>query len=177
MISANIDRTLQAIKQAVTDLRALIRWLKNRGKTVIIIGISLGGLITNLTGVVEKQIDAMAAIFFADNLANSVWQTIPGKYIKKDLEQHGITHEQLRKWWDITVPSNFKPLIPQNDILLLSGKHDRYMLREDTILLWESWGKPAMISYPCGHAGIVLYKNSIVQDTLSFVENKIITGN
>nr|WP_301553574.1 alpha/beta hydrolase [Desulfuribacillus alkaliarsenatis] len=169
MISANIDRTFMAIKQAVTDLRALIHHIKAKEEKVIVIGISLGGLITNLTGVVEKQIDRLVSIFYANNLAYSVWQTIPGKYIKKELKDNDVTYEKLNDYWAVTVPSNFSPIIPKENILLLSAKYDQYMGAEDTKLLWKKWGKPALISYPCGHAGIVLNRGQIVEDTISFI--------
>ncbi|MFC0213813.1 alpha/beta hydrolase [Paenibacillus chartarius] len=174
MVSANIDRTLLAVKQAVSDLRALIRWIKERkGGRVILIGISLGGFVTNLTGVIEERIDLLISVMYANRLAYSVWKTIPGKYIREDLERHGFTYEQLESCWAITDPSRFEPVIPKDRILLLSGRYDRYVLEEDAARLWESWDKPKRIVYASGHAGIVLKRRQIAEDVLSFVSSRL----
>ncbi|MFZ5986795.1 MAG: alpha/beta hydrolase, partial [Bacillota bacterium] len=121
MISADIDRTLLSVKQAVSDIRALIRWLKeNNSGQVILIGLSLGGLISNLVGVTEREVDALVSIFYANDLSYTVWEAIPGKYIKADFERHGFTYRELIKKWKIINPSSFKPVIPKENILLLT---------------------------------------------------------
>ncbi|MHB8062265.1 MAG: hypothetical protein ACYDG2_06480 [Ruminiclostridium sp.] len=73
MVTSNIDRTLLSIKQAVSDLRALIKWLK------------------------------------ANSLAHSVWNTIPGKYIKKDLIANSVLYNQLKDYWAAITPSLYQP--------------------------------------------------------------------
>lgn len=171
MVSADIDRTLLSVKQAVTDLRALICWLKAncRGK-VIVIGISLGGFITNLTGAIEEKIDALVSVMYANSIAYSVWNTLPGKYIKKDFLENGFTEGELKEHWAITNPGLLKPAIPKDKILLMSGMYDQYVVKEDTNFLWEAWGRPKRILYPCGHAGIIFYKKKICEETISFLK-------
>ena len=89
MVSANIERTVQATKQAVADLRALIKWIKtNKNGPLILIGISLGGFITNLISLVEEEIDVLASIFYANRLSYSIWNT---------------TRYLLEKTWNIMV--------------------------------------------------------------------------
>jgi len=173
MVSANIDRTLLSLRQTISDLRAMIRYLKENNEKVILIGISLGGFITNLAAVVEEGIDVLISVMYANSLAFSVWKSISGKYIKKDFDAHGFTYEELKKYWAILVPSNFKPAIPKENILLFSGIHDEYVLNEDTNNLWEAWDKPQRILYPCGHAGIALYKNEIRKKSLEFLRERL----
>ncbi len=84
MISANIERTVAASRQAVADLRAFIQWIKsNKSGPVILIGVSLGGFITNLTATLESNIDVLVSVFYANRLSYSIWHTNPGMYIKK----------------------------------------------------------------------------------------------
>lgn len=173
MVSANIDRTLVSIKQAVTDLRALIRFIKENNEKVILIGISLGGFLTNLLGVIEAGIDILISVMYANSMAFSVWKSIPGKYIKRDFEAHEFTYEELKKYWAIIVPSNFKPVVPKENILLISGIYDKYVLSEDTDFLWESWYKPHRLLYPCGHSGIVICRDRIAKDSISFIGERV----
>jgi dienelactone hydrolase len=175
MVTADIDRTLQSVKQAISDVRALINWLKeNRPGKIIIIGISLGGFISNLAATVEKNIDALISVFYANSIAYSIWNTKPGIYIKKDFEQNGFTYGELKDAWAITTPSNFKPLIPKENILLFSGIYDQYVVGKDTDKLWESWDRPKRIMYPWGHAGIVFCKKKIANESVEFLKERIL---
>lgn len=174
MISADIPRTVQSIRQSVVDLRALIQWIKaNKKGPVVLIGVSLGGFITNLTATLEPEIDALVSIFYANRLSYSIWNTIPGKFIREDLEHHGMSYTDLIRFWRITEPSQSMPKIKKDKILLISAKYDQYVHFEDVNELWESWERPKRYVYNCGHAGIVLHRKKIAKDTLSFLENKI----
>lgn len=173
MVSANIERTLDSVQQMVSDVRALIKWIKrSEDAQVILIGISLGGLLTNLVSTVEPRIDKLISLFYANRLAFSVWNTIPGKYIKSDFESHAFTEEQLNQYWFITDPSRTKPLIPKQNILLFSAKYDQYVNMEDVDRLWEAWDRPQREIYECGHAGLVLYQTRMVKRLISFIEEK-----
>lgn len=174
MISANIERTVAASRQAVADLRALIQWIKtNKSGPVILIGVSLGGFITNLTATLESDIDVLVSVFYANRLSYSIWNTNPGMYIKKDLVQNEVTYDVLKEKWEITEPSISKPKMEKDNILLISAKHDQYVHMEDTSYLWESWEKPKRLVYNCGHSGIVLNRKRISKDTISFIRSKI----
>lgn len=174
MISADIDRTLHSVQQAVSDLRALIHWLKtHRSGKVVLIGVSLGGLITNLTATLEERFDGLVSLFYANSLPCTIWETTPGKYIKRDFEKHGFNYEDLKKAWAVTIPSNYKPLIPKNNILLLSASYDKYIAEQDSKELWLAWDQPRRILYPYGHSGIVLGRKALRKDILTFLRDLI----
>jgi dienelactone hydrolase len=174
MISANIERTLSSIRQAVVDTRALINWLKGTRGKVVLIGISLGGLIANLTTTVEENTDGSISVFAPNELSHTIWNTIPGKYIKKDLQENAFTYCQLKKCWDITNTSNFATKIPKEKVLILSALYDKYIDFKDADKLWEKWERPERKIYHCGHAGIALCKRSIAQDSLDFIKINVL---
>ena len=162
MVSANINRTVESTRQAIVDLRALIKWIKNNKQgPVIIIGVSLGSFISNLVATLESEIDALVSIFYSNRLSYSIWNTIPGKYIRQDLESHGVDYNDLVKYWELTEPNQALPKMNKENILLISAKHDQYVHIQDADLLWESWGKPTHYVYNCGHAGIVLKRKKL----------------
>lgn len=174
MISANIDRTIDSVRQAVTEIRALIRWLKEKkGGKVTLIGISLGGFVANLTSVVDDQIDFLVSIMYANRLSHEVWNTRIGKYIKQDLENNGITYDELREYWRILEPDNWNPKVTKENILLLTGQYDQYIEKVDADWLWEAWEKPRRIIYPCGHAGLVFHRKQITRDVVQFVHDRM----
>ncbi|MFD0770083.1 alpha/beta hydrolase [Bacillus sp. CGMCC 1.60114] len=174
MISANIERTVQSTQQAVADLRGLIQWIKkNKKGPVVLIGVSLGGFITNLTALVESEIDVLVSVFYANRLSYSIWKTNPGKYIKADLQDNGVTYKDLVEYWKIIDPSQAIPMMNKDNILLISAKHDQYVHIEDTSHLWESWGRPRRYVYNCGHSGIVLNRKKIAQYAIDFIRIRI----
>lgn len=175
MISANIDRTLLSIQQAVTDTRDLIAWLNKSSNKSILIGVSLGGLIANLVACHDKNIDALVSIMYANSMAYLIWNSSIGKYIKKDLKDNEFSYQELKRCWEITESSNYKPAIQKNKILLISGRYDRFVLTEDADVLYNNWGKPERLLYKCGHSGQHYFKKDIGADVCSFVE-KIIHG-
>lgn len=115
----------------------------------------------------------IVSVFYANNIAHSIWNTLPGKYIRRDLEEHGTTYEELDKAWDIMNPSKAKLLVEKENVLLISGKYDMYIDINDADTLWNSWDQPKRHVYSCGHAGIVLSRNRIAADTLQFIESRL----
>jgi hypothetical protein len=60
-------------------------------------------------------------VTYANSIPFCVWKSSPGKYLKQDFETHGYIYEKLNEYWAIMVPSNFKPVIPKEKIMLMSG--------------------------------------------------------
>lgn len=174
MMTANVDRTLLSIKQAVSDIRALIGYLKqNQSNKTYLAGVSLGGFITNMVSVVEKRFDGLISVFPANSIAYIVWNTLTGIYVKKDFTTHDFSYEQLEKYWAIMKPGNFRPRIDKDNILLITAKYDQYIPHSDSDALWQAWGKPKRLLYKCGHSGLVLLKEKIGLDTVGFIDNLI----
>jgi len=173
-VSANVNRTLKSMQQAVSDVRALIRYIKQiKKEKVIIVGLSVGGIVSNLLGEVEEDIDALISLFYGNDLSFTVFETEAGKYMKKDFLKNNFNQALLSKSWDIINPCLRKPILEPNKILLISGKYDKYVLNKDTDKLWENWGIPQILKYNCGHSGIVLFKNKVKNDTLKFIDKRV----
>jgi len=172
-VSADVSRTLKSEQQAVSDIRALISYIKTEKKgKVIIIGLSLGGITTNLLSEVEENIDVLISLFYANDLSFTIYETEAGKYIKKDFLKNNFDYSLLKKSWEVINPCLRKPLINLNKILLVSGKYDKYVINKDTNTLWKNWGNPKRYMYSCGHSGIVLSKNKIKKDVLEFIDKR-----
>jgi len=173
-VSADVSRTLKSEQQAVSDIRSLISSIKTDKKSkVIVIGLSLGGITTNLLSEVEENIDVLISLFYANDLSYTIFETEAGKYIKKDFLRNNFDYSLLKRSWKVINPSLRKPVINLNKILLVSGKYDKYVIDKDTDILWKNWAKPKRYIYSCGHSGIVLSKNKIKKDVLEFIDKRV----
>ncbi|MDS0526331.1 alpha/beta hydrolase family protein [Clostridium sp. SHJSY1] len=172
--SANVNKTIKSVQQSVNDIRALIKFIRNNNKgKIILIGLSLGGFVTNLVSEFEKEIDLLISLFYANDLSFVTFKSIPGKFIRQDFEKHKFSNDLLSKAWRVINPSTRKPLISLDRIFLASGMYDKYVLEKDSKILWESWGKPKRQLFKCGHSGIVLYKNEIRKETIEFIKERV----
>lgn len=173
-LSGNVNRTLRTVQQAVNDIRAFIKFLKeNEEGKVILIGLSLGGYITNLVCEVENKIDALVSIFYASDLSHTIFETVPGKFIKQDFIRNSFDKRMLHESWKVINPKLHMPVIPNEKILLISGKYDKYIDLVDADGLWNSWGRPERLVYNCGHSGTVLCKARIRNDVLNFLKSRV----
>lgn len=170
--SANINRTLKSIKQSISDIRALIEYLKVSNNKVVIIGLSMGGLVGNLMAAYEENIDLLISIFPANNLAFTTFESEAGKYIKKDFLEKSFDFDKLNKIWTIINPSLTKPVMDLNKILLIHGDYDKYVLYEDTQKISKNWVVKSEL-LECGHSGIVINKKEIRNEVIGFINKEL----
>ena len=99
MLSANLGRTVQAVRQAVWDGRKLICWLKREGyRDVSVLGMSLGSWIAGLVAAHETAVSRASLFLTAGSLAEMVWTGRATRSIRKSLEPH-LTLAQLQRAW------------------------------------------------------------------------------
>lgn len=107
LVSSNIGRTLQSVRQAVLDARAAVAWLASQGYTRIgIIGTSIGSCIAFLTFAHEPLIAAAAFNHVSGYFADVVWQGISTRHVRESIEQ-AIDLETLRACWLPISPSAY----------------------------------------------------------------------
>jgi pimeloyl-ACP methyl ester carboxylesterase len=99
MLSANLGRTVQSVKQAVWDGRKLIGWLKRQGyRDVSVLGMSLGSWVAGLVAAHEPAVSRASLFLTAGSLAEMVWTGRATRSIRTSLEPH-LTLAQLQRAW------------------------------------------------------------------------------
>jgi dienelactone hydrolase len=169
LVSADVSQTILALNQAIAEIKQLIDYVrKTHGGRVMLAGISFGGYIANLVAT-KHEVDGLFSVFFPDNLAHSIWNTIPGKFIKADLDTNGYTFEKLNHAWASVHPSSFTPKLSPDRIVLVQGLYDQYIDFEDASVLWEKWGHPKRVVMKAGHAAIVLKRKQLANHAHDFI--------
>lgn len=109
MVSSNIGRTIQSMRQAVLDARAAVSWLKQQGfERVGILGTSIGSCTAFLTFAHEPAIDVGVFNHVSGYFADVAWNGISTQHVRKGIETD-LTLDELREFWRPISPVPFIP--------------------------------------------------------------------
>ena len=111
ILSPNLGRTLQAVRQAVVDSRAALDWLETQGYTKFaILGTSLGSCVALITIAHDPRIRLSIQNHVSPYFADVVWEGISTQHVRKGLEGN-VTLEELRDiWMPISPKAYFRKL-------------------------------------------------------------------
>lgn len=120
MLSPNLGRTLQAIRQAVIDARAAIDWLQSQGYSEFaILGTSIGSCVALITAAHDSRIRVSVQNHVSPYFADVAWRGISTRHVREGLDNH-ITLEDLREIW--------MPISPQAYFQKLAGTGKKTLL-------------------------------------------------
>jgi pimeloyl-ACP methyl ester carboxylesterase len=113
----------EGFRQAVTDLRELGRYLRERGhRAVGVMGMSLGGYTAALAATVEREIDFLVPIVPLASLADFAREQGD---LPEAPETRAIEHALLEEAHRIVSPVHRTPLVSGDRTLVLGAKADR----------------------------------------------------
>jgi dienelactone hydrolase len=99
LVSSNIGRTIQSMRQAVLDTRAAVRWLVDQGyERIGIIGTSIGSCTAFLAFAHEPRVNVGVFNHVSGYFADVVWHGISTQHVRQGFGKN-INLEQLRQYW------------------------------------------------------------------------------
>lgn len=130
MLSANLGRTLHAIRQAVIDARAALDWLQSQGYSrFAILGTSIGSCVALITAAHDPRLGVAVQNHVSPYFADVVWRGISTLHVQEGLGDN-ISLEDLREiWMPISPQAYFKKLAGTGkQTLLVHALYDRTFL-------------------------------------------------
>jgi dienelactone hydrolase len=110
LVSPNVGRTLQSMRQAVIDARAAVAWLKTQEyERIGILGTSIGSCTAFLAFTHDSAIDVGIFNHVSGYFADVVWEGISTQHVRAGLTGHASLDE-LREFW---LPVSPMPFIPR----------------------------------------------------------------
>ncbi len=98
-VSANIGRTLDAVRQGVVDIRCCLDWLEAQGYSNLgVVGTSLGSCLAFIAAAHDPRIRVAAFNHASTYFADVVWHGQSTRHIRQGIEQQ-IDLEELRNVW------------------------------------------------------------------------------
>lgn len=162
MLSANLGRTLQSMRQAVLDGRTIVRWLLANGyDDVSVLGMSLGSWVAGLVAAHDPSVSKASLFLTADSLADMVWTGRATHAIRKSLEP-AIGISALRAAWGPCDLGAYAQRLARRDLAL-----HVVLARRDTVVLPDltrrfvgklrsAGAAPLINELSCGHYSLAL---------------------
>lgn len=162
MLSSNLGRTIQSLRQAVVDGRKLIQWLKSKGYGEIsVLGMSLGSWVAGLIAAHDPAVSKASLFLTAGTLADMVWTGRATRSIRASLEP-AIALADLRRAWSPLNLENFGPELARPGLALqvVFATRDKVVLPELTNRFIEKLHRagatPDVLELNCGHYSLAM---------------------
>jgi hypothetical protein len=157
LVGPNIGLTLQANRQAVTDVRRALVWLANEGYGPLgVLGTSIGSAITFITMAHEPLIRAGAYLHVSTYFGDVVRTGLTTRHVWESMAPH-VSPEELRRFWAPISPFPFVGRLRDSgqQVLLISGRYDPTFLPEFSNQLFDRVRSDQIacevLRLPCGH--------------------------
>ncbi|RWO04323.1 MAG: dienelactone hydrolase-related enzyme [Mesorhizobium sp.] len=162
MLSPNLGRTIQSVRQAVWDGRKLIRWLKSEGyREISVLGMSLGSWVAGLIAAHDSAVSKASLFLTAGSLADMVWMGRATRSIRDSLEPE-IELTDLRRAWSPLNLENYAHSLarPDLDLQVVLAKRDKVVLPElsERFMqrLKDAGARPNILELNCGHYSLAM---------------------
>jgi pimeloyl-ACP methyl ester carboxylesterase len=143
----------EGIVHAVHDFRAFLDHLEATGAPRFgVTGLSLGGYTSGLLAAVEGRLDFAipnAAVTWLPPLLDSWFPASAGAALQRRLA--GVPKATLEQALRLHSPLSHPPLLPKDRLMVVGGLGDRLAPPEQSLLLWEHWGRPQLEWFPGSH--------------------------
>jgi dienelactone hydrolase len=159
LVSSNVGRTIQSVRQAVLDARAAANWLiEHQGfERVGVIGTSIGSCTAFLAFAHEERIKVGVFNHVSGYFADVVWRGISTRHVRDGLEAE-VTLEELRRYWLPISPLPFIPRLLKQEprpLRFIAARYDLTFpvdLSREVIREAQRHGIEVDVAWlPCGH--------------------------
>jgi dienelactone hydrolase len=161
MISPDLEHTKRSVRQAVLDVRRGAAWLASRpevsGKSIGIMGTSLGSFLAALSAAMEPRLERAAILLGGGGLVETYYHDERAKLYRMTYEALGGKKETLVELLAPLDPLTYAERLKQRKLLFIAGSHDEVVLPQATKALWKATGEQPIHWYPATHVGMALF--------------------
>jgi len=155
-ITADVVRTVEALRAGVSEIRQLMAWLRRKGSPSFgLWACSYGGWIGSLLASVEADFEWIALIEPILNIEHAIWVSPAGRAVRAELRRAGITQEQVSRHFLLASPMHGRPSCAKERMIFAAGEYDTIARLEDIRAAQAQWGGE-LITARQGHFGFQL---------------------
>lgn len=155
LLSPDYDHSMNAIRQAVLDVRQSVRWLEAQPEVdtarLGILGTSLGSFMASLSAEMEPKLRRVAILLGGGGLVDAYYDHPQGKSLRKVWEAIGGTKERLAQMIAPADPLTYASRLKDRDVLMIAAKRDEIVPPQMAERLWDAAGRPKIVWFDCTH--------------------------
>ncbi|BBZ49863.1 alpha/beta hydrolase family protein [Mycobacterium heidelbergense] len=151
--SGGLSGFAEAMAQAVHDFRSIVDYLRHTGvERIALTGISLGGYTSALVASVDDRLEAVIPNCPVVSPAMMFDEWFPAnKLMGLGLRLAKIGRAELAAALSYHSPLNYRPLVPKERRMIITGLGDRMAPPAQAVMLWEHWDRCALHWFPGSH--------------------------
>jgi len=161
LLSTDIPRTMDAVRQTVLDCRRATAWLESRpeinSKRLGIVGTSLGSFMACLTAEMEPKLHKAALLLCGGGFVEAYYDHPRAKPYVDFYEKIGGSKDRLKEILAPVDPLTYAGNLKERNVLLIAAKRDDIVPPKMAEALWEASGKPKIVWINSTHYGAAMY--------------------
>lgn len=173
--TADLVRSLEALRQNLLDARTLLGWLLvEEPRSVGVMGLSLGGALTLALTCLDDRFAFSIPLIAHMDLAAMVADAPVLEGMRRELRRFGWGMEEFKRfvteigWYDLT------PKLPPTRVHLFAASDDRFFAPADVEEMWRRWGQPAIRWYPGSHMGFLPHVPEAMTEVRRIIDGNLI---
>jgi len=158
--TADLVRTVEAVRQSILDIRTLVRWARRQGyRRVGVAGVSLGGVLTMLTACAEPDLDFACPIVAHTNLSAALETAPILAAMRRDLIRSNVSLNTVSDLMNRVGFARYPLAMDKERMLIVAAVDDVYLEPEFVLGDWERWGRPPIHWSGGGH--MMIFPNMV----------------
>jgi hypothetical protein len=154
--TADLVRSVESLRQTVLEARTLLSWmLRNDGRPVGVMGLSLGGALSAILTCLEPRFAFSIPLIAHMDLEAMMADAPVMSGVRRDLRRFGWRRREFARFVDDLGWKNLRPQLPPERIHLFAASDDHFFDPAVVRKMWRAWGKPPIRWYPCSHMGFL----------------------
>jgi len=169
--TADLVRSVEALRQTILDARTLLRWLQEQDERPVgLTGLSLGGALTLSLACIEERFAFAIPLIAHMDLAALVSDAPVLSKMRHDLKAFGWGRKEFGKFVKQIGWNDLQPKLPPERVLMIAASDDRFFDPKVTERMWKNWGKPEIRWYPTSHMGFLPYLPQALRSMREFID-------
>ncbi len=167
LVSTDLVRTFEGLRQGVLDCRCAAAWLAARPEVdadqLGMVGTSLGSFLTGLTSANEPRIKNVCMILGGGGLVDAYYEHPKAKPVTEWVDRLGGKNfvKKLIAPFD---PITYAAQLKGKNLLLIAARHDEIVPPKAAEQLWEATGKQRIVWLDAGHITAAYYSMTVLRE-------------
>lgn len=174
MVTPDIPRTVENVRQAVLDCRRATAVLANLPNVnpdrLGVLGTSLGSFVGAVVAAAEPRLQSACLLLGGGGLVDAYWNHPKAASITPFLALVGVTREKIARQIAPIDPITYAPQLKTKRLLLIAARQDEVVPPQAMQQLWEATGKQKLIWLDATHVGAAVYAFPAMQAVIDHIQ-------